>query len=73
MNFVTFFSRYYSSKKIQNNIECEIFQTLYEEAKESYDNNIVHELRNETFADLERNISQISDWVKQWIKDNISI
>lgn len=70
--FIYFFHRGYSTKKLQNNIDCEIFQTLYEEAMESYDNNIVHELRNETFADMERNISQISSWVNQWIKDNVS-
>lgn len=39
---------------------------------ESYDNNIVNELHNETFADMERNISQISSWVNQWIKDNVN-
>lgn len=64
-------SRGYSTKKLQNNVECEIFQTLYEEAMESYDKNIVHELRNETYADMERNIAQISTWVNQWIKDNV--
>ncbi|KAE9528162.1 hypothetical protein AGLY_012584 [Aphis glycines] len=64
--------RGYSTKKLQKNIECEIFQTLLEEAMESYDNNIVNELRNETFADMERNISQISAWVNQWIKDNVN-
>jgi len=71
--FVSCFDfRGYSSKKLQNNIECEIFQTLLEEAMESYDNNIVNELRNETYADMERNITQISAWVNQWIKDNVN-
>lgn len=39
---------------------------------ESYEHDIVHELRNETFADMERNIGQISIWVNQWIKNNVS-
>lgn len=39
---------------------------------ESYDNNIVHELRNETYSDMERNITQIGAWVNQWIKDNVN-
>lgn len=72
MKKIFFNSRGYSTKKLQNNIECEIFQTLLEEAMESYDNNIVNELHNETFADMERNISQISSWVNQWIKDNVN-
>jgi len=63
--------RGYSTRKIQNNIECEIFQTLFEEAKESYDNNIVHELHNETFADMDSIINLISTWVNQWIEDNV--
>lgn len=65
------FFRGYSTKKLASNVECEIFQTLYEEAIESYDKNIVHELCNETYADMERNITQISTWVNQWIKDNV--
>jgi len=68
---IIFVFRGYSTKKLQNNVQCEIFQTLFEEAKESYDNNIVHELRNETYADMERNISQISAWISQWINDNV--
>lgn len=68
----TFNFRGYSTKKLQNNVECEIFQTLLEEAMESYDNNIVHELRNETYADMERNITHIGAWVNQWIKDNVN-
>ncbi|XP_050430177.1 adenylate kinase isoenzyme 6 [Adelges cooleyi] len=63
--------RGYSTKKLQNNVECEIFQTIYDEARDSYDKDIVHELQNETYADMERNISQISAWVNQWIIDNV--
>lgn len=72
INLLLFFSRGYSTKKLKSNVECEIFQTIYEEAMESYNHSIVHELRSETFADMERNISQISAWVNQWIKDNVS-
>lgn len=70
-NLIFFFSRGYSTKKLQSNVQCEIFQTLFEEAMESYDNNIVHELRNETFADMERNITHISTWITKWIEDNV--
>lgn len=70
--YFVYYFRGYSAKKLQNNVQCEIFQTLLEEAMESYDNNIVNELRNETFSDMERNITQIGAWVNQWIKDNVS-
>lgn len=51
--------REYSAQKIKENIECEIFQTILEEAIESYDINIVHELQNNLIADLDRNAQKI--------------
>jgi adenylate kinase len=32
----------YSEKKLQDNIQCEIFQALYEEATAPYEEEIVH-------------------------------
>lgn len=58
--------RKYSVEKIQENVQCEIFQTLLEEARESYDKNIVHELQSNNPADMERNIEQIKQWMQCW-------
>ncbi|NXJ16623.1 KAD6 kinase, partial [Odontophorus gujanensis] len=63
-------SRGYKGKKLQDNIQCEIFQTLYEEAMMSYRKEIVHQLPSNTPEDLERNLDQIVQWVEQWKKDN---
>ena len=63
--------RGYNQKKLTENIECEIFQTILEEAKESYQPEIVHELRNNTLEDFELNINQIEQWVVQWRTTNI--
>uniref|UniRef100_A0A8C4TKX3 Adenylate kinase 6 n=1 Tax=Erpetoichthys calabaricus TaxID=27687 RepID=A0A8C4TKX3_ERPCA len=63
-------SRGYKGKKLQNNIECEIFQTIYEETMESYKKEIVHQLSSNTPEDLERNIDQIMKWIEQWMLDN---
>ncbi|XP_051633577.1 adenylate kinase isoenzyme 6 isoform X1 [Manacus candei] len=63
-------SRGYTGKKLQDNIQCEIFQTLYEEAMESYKKEIVHQLPSNTPEDLERNLDQIMQWIEQWMKDN---
>ncbi|XP_067838868.1 adenylate kinase isoenzyme 6 isoform X2 [Heptranchias perlo] len=63
-------NRGYSGKKLQDNIQCEIFQTIYEEAMESYREEIVHQLPSNTPEDLERNLEQILQWVEQWMKDN---
>ncbi|XP_058680042.1 adenylate kinase isoenzyme 6 [Ammospiza nelsoni] len=63
-------SRGYSGKKLQDNVQCEIFQTLYEEAVLSYKKEIVHQLPSNTPEDLERNLDQIMQWIEQWMKDN---
>ena len=60
--------RKYSAEKVQENVQCEIFQTLLEEARESYDTNIVHELQSNDPADMERNIEQIMQWMQCWQK-----
>lgn len=61
-----FFCRDYSEKKIQENVECEIFQTILEEARESYSNNIVHECSSNTPEDMEVNLENIQAWIQQW-------
>lgn len=58
--------RLYSAKKIQENVQCEIFQTILEEARESYKNNVVHELPSNTPEDMENNLDQIMQWVQVW-------
>ncbi|XP_073535465.1 adenylate kinase isoenzyme 6 [Phyllobates terribilis] len=63
-------SRGYKQKKLQDNVQCEIFQTIYEEAVESYRQDIVHQLSSNTPEDLEQNLEQISQWIQQWMKDN---
>jgi len=52
-------SRNYSEKKVSENLQAEIFQTIMDEAMETYDKPIVHELVNDTLTDLERNSKEI--------------
>ncbi|XP_020794028.1 adenylate kinase isoenzyme 6 isoform X2 [Boleophthalmus pectinirostris] len=63
-------SRGYSGKKLQDNVQCEIFQTILEEALEAYQEEIVHQLPSNTPEDLEQNTEQIVQWTEQWIKDH---
>ncbi|XP_051028239.1 adenylate kinase isoenzyme 6 [Acomys russatus] len=65
-------TRGYNEKKLQDNIQCEIFQVLYEEAIASYKEEIVHQLPSNEPEELEDNISQISKWIEQWVKDHNS-
>ncbi|XP_078483699.1 adenylate kinase isoenzyme 6-like [Ciona intestinalis] len=58
--------RGYNEVKLKNNIESEIFQIILDEARESYDQQIVHELESNTPENMEKNIEQIVAWVNQW-------
>ncbi len=62
--------RAYSQRKIQENVQCEIFQTILDEARDSYKPEIVYELQSNTPEEMENNIQQIESWVKQWKKEN---
>ncbi|XP_073063123.1 adenylate kinase isoenzyme 6 homolog [Primulina eburnea] len=56
--------RGYTGQKLSNNIECEIFQILLEEAKESYSEGIVVPLRSDSVDDIDRNLSTLTDWIR---------
>ncbi|KZV47198.1 Adenylate kinase isoenzyme [Dorcoceras hygrometricum] len=58
--------RGYTGQKLSNNIECEIFQVLLEEAKESYSEGIVVALRSDSVDDINRNLSTLTDWIRSW-------
>ena len=53
-------SRGYAEKKIRENVECDIFQVVVEEAKEAYDE--VWTRNNASLDDLERNVEEIAEW-----------
>lgn len=58
--------RGYEGAKLSNNIECEIFQILLEEAQENYEESIVVALRSDTVEDVARNVEALTDWVRNW-------
>ena len=51
-------------------MDSEIMQVLLDEARESYREEIVVELRSDKDEDVEGNIERIEAWVEQWKKDN---
>ena len=63
--------RGYSGKKLQDNIECEIFQTILDEAKENYPEEIIHELQSNNQDELQQNVKRILSWISQWVEDNM--
>ncbi|GJN40475.1 hypothetical protein PR202_gb29690 [Eleusine coracana subsp. coracana] len=59
-------SRGYMGAKLTNNIECEIFQVLLEEARESYKEEIVMPLRSDNVEDISRNVGTLTEWISNW-------
>lgn len=62
--------RGYNDKKRDENIECEIMQVVLEEARESYDENLVHELDSNTIDDLDANVNRVVAWLDAWKNDH---
>lgn len=68
INKIYFLHRGYSGKKLEDNVDCEIFQISLDEARSSYRHNIIHELVNTTPEQLEENLNIISLWLKEWFE-----
>jgi adenylate kinase len=45
-------------------------EVLLQEARDSYDEDIVVELTSNTSEEMESNVERIESWVQQWRKDN---
>lgn len=60
-------ARGYTGKKLENNIDCEIFGTIVSEANESYAEEIVTERPSNTAADMEANVTCAAELCRQWL------
>lgn len=58
--------RGYNTNKVKENIECEIFQEVLNEAKESYADEIVYQLSGETDANFADSIKQITNFIENF-------
>ena len=66
--------RGYKQKKIDENIECEIFGELKDEVMNSYKEEIILELQSNELDDMQSNLDTVAERVKQIIaaKDKAS-
>lgn len=64
-------NRDYPEAKLQENLDSEIMQVLLQEARDSYEEEIVIELTSNSSDDMESNIERLEAWVKQWRKDHV--
>lgn len=60
--------RGYNDEKIKQNIECEIFQVVLDEAMESYDEDIVVPLSGETETDFTDSVNKIIQFIDNFRK-----
>ncbi|CAO1620194.1 unnamed protein product [Sympodiomycopsis kandeliae] len=61
--------REYPLQKIQENNDAEIMQVVLEDARESYEEEAIVELRSEEATDVEDNVERIKAWIDQWRRD----
>ncbi|KAJ8120451.1 hypothetical protein ONZ43_g2842 [Nemania bipapillata] len=64
-------ARKYPEKKLQENMDSEIMDVLLQEARDSYDENIVVELTSNTTEEMDSNVDRVEAWIEQWKKDNL--
>jgi broad-specificity NMP kinase len=57
-------ARGYTNEKIEENVDCELFGVVEEEAKLSYDVEIVQVLKSECVEDMQENVSRIEGWIE---------
>jgi adenylate kinase len=55
---------------MQENIDSEIMEVLLQEARESYDEEIVVELTSNTADEMDANVERVEAWLGQWRKDH---
>ena len=63
-------ARNYPESKLQENLDSEIMEVLLEEARESYNDEIVVELQSNDADDIESNVERIMIWIEDWKKSN---
>ena len=62
--------REYPEAKLQENLDSEIMEVLLQEARDSYDQEIIVELPSNTSDDMESNVERVEEWIRLWGKDN---
>jgi len=61
--------RGYTGRKLEENVQAEIFQTILEEAQAGYREEVVVEMQSETEQQLDSNVARVTAWLDQWTKD----
>ncbi|XP_060821836.1 adenylate kinase isoenzyme 6 [Bombus pascuorum] len=62
--------RGYTGKKLEDNIQCEIFETILQLARITFTDGKVFELKSDNIHQIPDNISKIRQWIDKWKLDN---
>ena len=65
-------ARRYPERKLQENMDAEIMEVLLDEARTSYDEEIIIELQSNETEDIENNVERAERWLKNWERDCVS-
>ncbi|KAG9875681.1 hypothetical protein KCU94_g22721, partial [Aureobasidium melanogenum] len=65
--------RGYSDKKLDENMDAEIMEVLLQEARDSYDEEIVVELQSDDLDQIDENLERIQTWIENWKKDHSEV
>lgn len=65
-------ARGYNDRKREENMECEIMQIVLEQAKESYNNDLIYELDSNNMDEMNSNVDRIEVWYNNWLQNNQS-
>lgn len=63
-------ARDYPEAKLQENMDSEIMEVLLQEARDSFQPEIVQELQSNNAEDLDSNVERIESWVTSWKADH---
>jgi adenylate kinase len=63
-------NRNYPEVKLQENMDSEIMDVLIQEARDSYDEEIVVELQSSNADEMETNVDRIERWFRNWKNDH---
>ncbi len=58
--------RGYNEKKLQDNVQCEIMHVIVEEARDSYNKDIVHALPSNDVEQMESNVDRLVEWINSY-------
>lgn len=58
--------RGYNEKKLQDNVQCEIMHVIVEEARESYNEDIVHAVPSNDVEQMESNVDRLVEWINSF-------